>query len=138
MISELPVEIILMTCDYLNFESIEKLAWTTRRNMQIVRRNLPMALESKVFVETLSIDPVPNEFVSVVIFFFYFWNNSQRFIDNQDCKFGTRSDFIRVEIFNSLDNVLLYNRNNILKLLFSSQMLFSSYYYYPISRVDFK
>ncbi|PAV78228.1 hypothetical protein WR25_27204 [Diploscapter pachys] len=61
MISELPVEIILMTCDYLNFESIEKLAWTTRRNMQIVRRNLPMALEPKIFVETLSIDPAPNE-----------------------------------------------------------------------------
>ncbi|PAV60699.1 hypothetical protein WR25_14448 isoform H [Diploscapter pachys] len=61
MISELPVEIILMTFDYLNFESIEKLAWTTRRNMQIVRRNLPMALESKIFVETLSIDPAPNE-----------------------------------------------------------------------------
>lgn len=47
MLSNLPAELILITSQFLKYEDIERLAWTNRRMMQIVRRNLPIALEQK-------------------------------------------------------------------------------------------
>ena len=58
MLSNFPVEIILMSLDYLKFEEIEALAWTSKRIMSIVRRNIPMALQPKVLVNHLTISPL--------------------------------------------------------------------------------
>ena len=56
MISYLPAELIVMTCEYLPFESTERLAWVNRRLMQIVRRNVPLALQGRLQIRTMEID----------------------------------------------------------------------------------
>ncbi|PAV62309.1 hypothetical protein WR25_08126 [Diploscapter pachys] len=47
-LSGLPVESITMCAECLTFEEAEKLAWTNQRLIEIVRRNMPMALEPKM------------------------------------------------------------------------------------------
>ncbi|PAV77891.1 hypothetical protein WR25_05921 [Diploscapter pachys] len=51
-----PPQLIVMTCEYLPFESTERLAWVNRRLMQIVRRNVPLALRGRLQIRTMEID----------------------------------------------------------------------------------
>ena len=55
MLSNLAVEIILMSLEYLTFDELESLAWTSKRIMGIVRRNLPTALRPKITIELITI-----------------------------------------------------------------------------------
>ena len=48
MLANLPVEIILLSCEYLRFKELEQLAWTSNRMMRIIKKYRPMALERKV------------------------------------------------------------------------------------------
>ncbi|PAV71843.1 hypothetical protein WR25_12467 [Diploscapter pachys] len=57
MLANLPVEIILLICEYPEFKDLGQLAWTNKRTMQIIKRHLPMALERK----TLFYRPDPPE-----------------------------------------------------------------------------
>lgn len=56
MVSSLPAELIIMSCRYLNYSEIVNLAWTSRRMMNIVRRNYSTALEETIQIDTLDID----------------------------------------------------------------------------------
>ncbi|PAV91094.1 hypothetical protein WR25_02797 [Diploscapter pachys] len=47
MLANLPVEIILLICEYPEFKDLGQLAWTNKRMMQIIKKHLPMALERK-------------------------------------------------------------------------------------------
>ncbi|PAV83944.1 hypothetical protein WR25_02127 [Diploscapter pachys] len=49
MLANLPVEIILLICQYPEFKELGQLARTSNRMMQIVKKHLPMALERKIF-----------------------------------------------------------------------------------------
>ncbi|PAV59306.1 hypothetical protein WR25_13891 [Diploscapter pachys] len=53
MLNSFPAELIMMSVDYLTFEEAETLAWTNKRMMNIVRRNLPQALEPKIDIKKL-------------------------------------------------------------------------------------
>ncbi|PAV62195.1 hypothetical protein WR25_16994 [Diploscapter pachys] len=44
MLANLPVEIILLICEYPEFKDLGQLAWTNKRIMQIIKRHLPIAL----------------------------------------------------------------------------------------------
>ena len=69
MMQNLPPELILSSLRYLNFDDVNKVAWINRRMMQIVRRNLPMALEPKIVAKTIVIQPSdPEKFVRVLYF----------------------------------------------------------------------
>ena len=45
MLANLPVEIILLICEYPEFKDLGQLAWTNKRMMQIIKKYLPTALE---------------------------------------------------------------------------------------------
>ena len=45
MLANLPVEIVLLICEYPEPKDLGQLAWTNKRMMQIIRRHLPIALE---------------------------------------------------------------------------------------------
>ncbi|PAV82797.1 hypothetical protein WR25_25494 [Diploscapter pachys] len=45
MLANLPVEIILLICEYPEFKDLGQLAWTNKRMMQIIKKYLPIALE---------------------------------------------------------------------------------------------
>ena len=47
MLANLPVEIILLICQYPEFKELGQLAWTSNRMMQIIRKYMPTALERK-------------------------------------------------------------------------------------------
>ncbi|PAV88953.1 hypothetical protein WR25_24387 [Diploscapter pachys] len=57
MLANLPVETILLICQYPEFKDLGQLAWTNKRMMQIIRIYLPIALERK----TLFYRPNPPE-----------------------------------------------------------------------------
>ncbi|PAV59137.1 hypothetical protein WR25_10809 [Diploscapter pachys] len=57
MLAKLPVEIILLICEYPEFKDLGQLAWTNKRMMQIIKRYLPAALERR----TLFYRPDPPE-----------------------------------------------------------------------------
>ncbi|PAV89983.1 hypothetical protein WR25_06618 [Diploscapter pachys] len=44
MLANLPVEIILLICEYPEFKELGQLAWTNKRMMQIIKRYLPIVL----------------------------------------------------------------------------------------------
>ena len=44
MLAKLPVEIILLICEYPEFKDLGQLAWTNKRIMQIIRKYLPIVL----------------------------------------------------------------------------------------------
>ena len=48
MLSNLPVEIILLSCDYLEVKDLGQLTWASHRMMQIVKKYFPTALERKI------------------------------------------------------------------------------------------
>ncbi|PAV56581.1 hypothetical protein WR25_05887 [Diploscapter pachys] len=67
MLANLPVEIILLICEYPEFKELGQLAWTNNRIMRIIKRYLPTALERR----TLFYRPDPPEWrkwASVVYF----------------------------------------------------------------------
>ena len=45
MLANLPVEIILLICQYPEFKDLGQLAWTNKRMMRIIKKYLPKALE---------------------------------------------------------------------------------------------
>ena len=45
MLANLPVEIILLICQYPEFKDLGQLAWTNKRMMQIIKRYLPKKLK---------------------------------------------------------------------------------------------
>ncbi|PAV85413.1 hypothetical protein WR25_07857 [Diploscapter pachys] len=47
MLANLPVEIILLICEYPEFKDLGQLAWTNNRMMQIIKKHLPIALVLK-------------------------------------------------------------------------------------------
>ncbi|PAV58214.1 hypothetical protein WR25_26675 [Diploscapter pachys] len=53
MLDSFPNELIVMSAQYLTFEEAETLAWTNKRMMNIMRRNLPQALEPKIDIKKL-------------------------------------------------------------------------------------
>ncbi|PAV61016.1 hypothetical protein WR25_04378 [Diploscapter pachys] len=53
----LPAELILETCKYLPNDDLEKLAWTNRQMMRIVKRSFPIAVKERVTLDFLRIDP---------------------------------------------------------------------------------
>ena len=55
MVSRLPAELILMTCQYLSYRQTEKLAKSNRRLTRTIRRYLPNALEPKIRLKQLTI-----------------------------------------------------------------------------------
>ncbi|PAV56686.1 hypothetical protein WR25_24107 [Diploscapter pachys] len=57
MLANLPVEIILLICEYPEFKDLGQLAWSNNRMMRIIKRYLPIALERK----TLFYRPDPPE-----------------------------------------------------------------------------
>ncbi|PAV55983.1 hypothetical protein WR25_14352 [Diploscapter pachys] len=57
MLANLPVEMILLICEYPEFKDLGQLAWTNKRMMQIFKKYRPMALERK----TLFYRPDPPE-----------------------------------------------------------------------------
>ncbi|PAV89570.1 hypothetical protein WR25_01787 [Diploscapter pachys] len=59
MLNSFPAELIMMSVGYLTFEETETLAWTNKRMMNIVRRNLPQALEPKIEIKKLKFPEVP-------------------------------------------------------------------------------
>ncbi|PAV64205.1 hypothetical protein WR25_22027 [Diploscapter pachys] len=59
MFDSFPDELIAMSVDYLTFEEAETLAWTNRRMMGIVRRDLPQALEPKIDIKKLEFSEIP-------------------------------------------------------------------------------
>ncbi|PAV62249.1 hypothetical protein WR25_25033 [Diploscapter pachys] len=44
MLAKLPVELILLICEYPEFKDLGQLAWTNKRMMRIIKRYLPIAL----------------------------------------------------------------------------------------------
>ncbi|PAV74148.1 hypothetical protein WR25_16488 [Diploscapter pachys] len=44
MLANLPVEIILLICEYPELKDLGQLAWTNNRMMQIIKKHLPIAL----------------------------------------------------------------------------------------------
>ncbi|PAV81509.1 hypothetical protein WR25_05935 [Diploscapter pachys] len=50
MLANLPVEIILLICQYPEFKDLGQLAWTNSRMMRIIRRYLPILLERKTLL----------------------------------------------------------------------------------------
>ncbi|PAV73055.1 hypothetical protein WR25_13471 [Diploscapter pachys] len=44
MLANLPVEIILLVCQYPEFKDLGQLAWTNKRMMRIIKKYLPIAL----------------------------------------------------------------------------------------------
>ncbi|PAV58678.1 hypothetical protein WR25_10060 [Diploscapter pachys] len=48
MLAKLPVELILLICQYPEFKDLGQLAWTNKRMMQIIKKYLPMALERNI------------------------------------------------------------------------------------------
>ncbi|PAV61080.1 hypothetical protein WR25_25328 [Diploscapter pachys] len=48
MLANLPVEIVLLICQYPEFKDLGQLAWTNKRMMQILKKYLPMALERRI------------------------------------------------------------------------------------------
>ena len=47
MLANLPVEMILLICEYPESKDLGQLAWTNNRMMKIIRRYLPIVLERK-------------------------------------------------------------------------------------------
>ncbi|PAV85815.1 hypothetical protein WR25_02492 [Diploscapter pachys] len=48
MLANLPVETILLICEYPESEDLGQLAWTNKRIMQIIKKYLPTALERRI------------------------------------------------------------------------------------------
>lgn len=48
MLANLPVEIILLICEYPEFKELGQLAWTNRRMMKIIRKYLPTTFKKKL------------------------------------------------------------------------------------------
>ncbi|PAV64343.1 hypothetical protein WR25_20481 [Diploscapter pachys] len=57
MLSGLPTELIIMSCQYLSFKDVDELAYTTKRMMQIVKRNVPLALQPRIEMKNMAIYP---------------------------------------------------------------------------------
>ncbi|PAV62025.1 hypothetical protein WR25_00545 isoform A [Diploscapter pachys] len=57
MLSGLPTELIIMSCQYLSFRDVDELAYTTKRMMQIVKRNVPLALQPRIEMKNMAIYP---------------------------------------------------------------------------------
>ncbi|PAV62024.1 hypothetical protein WR25_00544 [Diploscapter pachys] len=57
MLSGLPTELIIMSCQYLSFRDVDELAYTTKRMMQIVKRNVPLALQPRIELKNMAIYP---------------------------------------------------------------------------------
>lgn len=55
MLANLPAELVIMILDYLPFNELESLSWTCSRIMQIVRRNLPIALKPRILIESMDL-----------------------------------------------------------------------------------
>ena len=64
MLYELPAELIIMTFEYLPYPAVHELAWTNRRMMQIVRHNLPSALQPAISIKAIEITPIYEHNVS--------------------------------------------------------------------------
>lgn len=65
LFGNLPTELIIHNLQFLSFEDIENLAWTNRRIMKIVQRNLPEALHPKIKVRFLTINQPPKFVMSM-------------------------------------------------------------------------
>ena len=50
MLAKLPVEIILLICEYPESKELKQLARTSTRMMQIIKKHLPKALKRKILV----------------------------------------------------------------------------------------
>ncbi|PAV64371.1 hypothetical protein WR25_20503 [Diploscapter pachys] len=61
MLAKLPVEIILLICEYPEFTDLGQLAWTNKRMMQIMKKYLPIALEIAFERKVLFYGPDPPE-----------------------------------------------------------------------------
>ncbi|PAV82525.1 hypothetical protein WR25_15892 [Diploscapter pachys] len=61
MLANLPVEIILLICEYPEFKDLGQLAWTNKRMMQIIKRHLSVALEIAFERKILFYRPEPLE-----------------------------------------------------------------------------
>ncbi|PAV59937.1 hypothetical protein WR25_17394 [Diploscapter pachys] len=48
MLANLPVEVILLICEYPEFKDLGQLAWTNKRMMQIIKKHLPTALDKRI------------------------------------------------------------------------------------------
>ncbi|PAV60444.1 hypothetical protein WR25_10581 [Diploscapter pachys] len=48
MLANLPVEIILLICEYPESKELKQLAWTNKRMMQIIKEHLPIVLERNI------------------------------------------------------------------------------------------
>ncbi|PAV75201.1 hypothetical protein WR25_23191 [Diploscapter pachys] len=56
MISRLPPEIVIITCEFLSFEELRILSRTNRRNRNIVKKNFPLAYAQPFEVEEINIE----------------------------------------------------------------------------------
>ncbi|PAV86044.1 hypothetical protein WR25_07307 [Diploscapter pachys] len=95
MLANLPVEIILLICQYPEFKELGQLAWTNKRIMQIIKKYLPMALERK----TLFHRPDPSEWrgcASVAYF-------KDKLYYLGGCIPGTKSDTNRVDLLMDIE-----------------------------------
>ncbi|PAV87614.1 hypothetical protein WR25_06817 [Diploscapter pachys] len=61
MINNLPSEIVLKICHHVDFEEVYQLAWTNRKMMSIVRRNVPMALMPVLDMSSINISPISHK-----------------------------------------------------------------------------
>ena len=61
MLRNWPVELILMTMDYLSFDDVEQLAYTNRRMMRIIQRHISIALDPKMITDEARIYPTSKE-----------------------------------------------------------------------------
>ncbi|PAV60482.1 hypothetical protein WR25_10607 [Diploscapter pachys] len=48
MLANLPVEVILLICEYPGSKELRQLAWTNKRMMQIIKEHLPIVLERRI------------------------------------------------------------------------------------------
>lgn len=71
MINNLPSEIVLKICHHVNFEEVYQLAWANRKMMNIVRRNVPMALMPVLDMSSITISPISHKTVSQTNFTCY-------------------------------------------------------------------
>ncbi|PAV86464.1 hypothetical protein WR25_15031 [Diploscapter pachys] len=48
MLANLPVELILLICEYPEFKDLGQLSWTSNRMMKIIKKHLPILLKGKI------------------------------------------------------------------------------------------
>ncbi|PAV90428.1 hypothetical protein WR25_17053 [Diploscapter pachys] len=90
MLANLPVEIILLICQYPEFKELGQLAWTNKRMMRIIKRYLPTALERKILFYRP--DPLEWRICASVVYFKDKWY----YLGGMDPR--TREDTNRVDL----------------------------------------